>query len=74
MAAIAVKKKVISMDHFSPSFHLQSLQIFLFVRSNQKQSYILNALKIRKIDKTEQGELDELKYSKSLTQTTSYAH
>ena len=31
MAAIAVRKKVISIGHFSPCFRLQSLQIFLFV-------------------------------------------
>ena len=45
MAAVAVRKKVVSVGHFSPSFCFQSLQIFLFVRSNQKQ---LIALKIRK--------------------------
>ena len=47
MAAIAVRKKVISIGHFSPCFCLQSLQFFLFVRSNQEQLYVLNALKIR---------------------------
>ena len=47
MAAIAVRKKVISIGHFSPCFRLQSLQIFLFVRLNQEQLYVLNALKIR---------------------------
>ena len=47
MAAIAVRKKVISIGHFFPCFRFQSLQIFLFVRSNQEQLYVLNALKIR---------------------------
>ena len=45
MAAVAVRKKVVSVGHFSPSFCFQSLQIFLFVILNQKQ---LIALKIRK--------------------------
>ena len=47
MAAIAVRKKVISIGHFSPCFRLQSLQIFVLVRRNQEQLYALNALKIR---------------------------
>ena len=47
MAAIAVRKKVVSIGHFSPSFYIQSLQISLFVRSNQAQLYVLIALKIR---------------------------
>ena len=47
MAAIAVRKKVISMGHFSPCFRLQLMQIILFVRLNQVQLSILNALKIR---------------------------
>ena len=47
MAAIAVRKKVVSIGHFSPSFCLQSLQRFLFVRSNQVQLYVLIVLKIR---------------------------
>ena len=34
LAAVAVRKKVVGIGHFSPSFYLQSLQIFLFVRSN----------------------------------------
>ena len=41
MAAVAVRKKVVSIGHFLPSFFLQSLQLFLFVRSNQKQLYVL---------------------------------
>ena len=36
MVAVAVRKKVVNIGHFSPSFYLQSLQIFLFVKSNQK--------------------------------------
>ena len=47
MAALAVRKKVISIGHFSPCFRLQSLQSFLFVKLNQEQLYVLNALKIR---------------------------
>ena len=35
MAAIAVRKKVISIGHFSPCFHLQSLQFFFYFQSNQ---------------------------------------
>ena len=30
MAAVAVRKKVVNIGHFSPSLCLQSLQIFLF--------------------------------------------
>ena len=47
IAAVAVRKKVVSIGHFSPNFCFQSLQIFLFVRSNQGQLYVLMALKIR---------------------------
>ena len=47
MAAVAVRKKVVSIDHFSPSFYLQSLQIFFSIRLNQEQLYVLIALKIR---------------------------
>ena len=47
MAAVAVRKKVVSIGHFSTSFCLQSLQIFLFVRSNQEQLCVLIELKIR---------------------------
>ena len=64
MAAIAVRKKVISIGHFSPCFRLQSQQTFLFVRLNQEQLYVLNVLKIRE-NRNEPNELDELKYSKS---------
>ena len=37
MAAVAERKKVVTIDHFSPCFYLQSLKFFLFVRSSQKQ-------------------------------------
>ena len=47
MAAVAVRKKVVNIGHFSPCFCLQSVKVFLFVRSNQKQLYLLTALKIR---------------------------
>ena len=43
MATVAVRKKVVSIGYF----YLYSLQILLFVRSNQKQIYVLIALKIR---------------------------
>ena len=49
MAAVAVRKKVVSIGHFSPSFCFQSLQIFLLVRSNQKHLHVLVALLIREI-------------------------
>ena len=47
MPAVAVRKKVVSISHFSKSFYFQLLQIFLFGKSNQKQLYVLIALKIR---------------------------
>ena len=48
MAAVAARKKVVSIGHFSPSFYLQSLQFFLFIRLNQELLYESIALKIRK--------------------------
>ena len=36
-----------SHKHWSLFFYLRSLQIFLFIRSNQEQLYMLIALKIR---------------------------
>ena len=45
MAAVAVREKVVSIGHFSPNFCFQSLQIFLFVKSNQEQLYVLPELK-----------------------------
>ena len=35
MAAVAVRKKVVSIGHFLPRFYLQSIQIFVFIRLNQ---------------------------------------
>ena len=49
MAAVAVRKKVVSIGHFSSSFCFQSLQIFLLVRSNQEHLHVLVALFIREI-------------------------
>ena len=46
MVAVAVRKKVVSIDHFLPSLCLQTLQYFLFIRSNQEQLYIENQRKI----------------------------
>ena len=63
-------RNVVSVGHWSPSFYLLSLQFFLVVRSNQEQLYVLIALKNR----IEPNKLDELKYSKSHNQMTSYAH
>ena len=45
MAAVAVRKKVVSIGHFSLLFSV--MESFLFIRSNQKQLYVLIALKIR---------------------------
>ena len=47
MAAVAVRKKVVSIGPFSPCFYLQSLKFFLSVRLKQKQLYVLIAVKIR---------------------------
>ena len=44
MAAVAVRTKVVSIGHFSPSF---GLYFFLLVISNQEQLYLLIALKIK---------------------------
>ena len=70
LAAIAVRKKVISIGNFSASFCLQSLQFFFHLLLDQIKSNCIYWLHW----KTEPNELDELKYSKSLNQTTSYAH
>ena len=64
-AAIAVRQKVVSFSSFPPSFRLQSLQLFLFVRINQEQLYVSIALIIKE-KPHELNELNELKYSKSL--------
>ena len=73
MAAIAVRKKVISIGHFSPCFRLQSLQIF-YLLEEIKSDYMhwMHWKSVK--NRTEPNELDELKYSKSLTLMTSYAH
>ena len=49
MAAVAVRKKVVSIGHYLPSFYFKSLQIFLLVRSNQEHLHVLVALLIREI-------------------------
>ena len=89
MAAVAMRKKVVSIGHFSPHFYLQSLQFFSFVRSNLKQFYELCALKIFLVfacsiktfihpikdqKKTELNELNELEYLKTPSQMSSSAH
>ena len=73
MAAIAVRKKVISIGHFSPCFRLQSLQIFHLLEEIKSNCMHWMHWKSEK-NRTEPNELDELKYSKSLTQMTSHAH
>ena len=73
MAAIALRKKVVSIGHFIPRFCFQSLQIFLSVRSNQGQFMYWFRWKSEK-SRTEPNELDYLKYSKSFNQTTSYTY
>ena len=71
MAAVAVRKKVVSIGHFSPSFCLQSFFHLLY----QIKSYCINWLhwKLEK-NRTEQNKLDKLEYLKSFIKTTSYAH
>ena len=73
MATIAVRKKVISIGHFSPCFCLQSLQIFYLLEEIKSNCMHWMHWKSEK-NRTEPNELDELKYSKSLTQMTSHAH
>ena len=46
--------------------------VFSHCKSNRKQFYVLIALKSEK-NRTEPNDVDELKCSKSLNQTTSYA-
>ena len=63
MAAIAVRKKVISIGHFSPCFRLQSTFYLLEeIKSNCMHWMHWKPEKNR----TEPNELTELKYSKSL--------
>ena len=116
MATIAMRKKVVSIGHFSPSFWLLSLQFvspnkldnssyvntsnggcrreeksrkhwsfftkflsfvtaIFFYLFDQIKSYCMYWLHWKsEKNRTEPNELDELKYSKSLNQMTSYAH
>ena len=71
MGVVAVRKKVVSIGHFSPSFCLQ----FFFHLLYQIKSYCINWLhwKLEK-NRTEQNKLDKLEYLKSFIKTTSYAH
>ena len=73
MPAIAVRKKVISIGRFSPYFCLQSLQIFYLLEQIKSNCMHWMHWKSEK-NRFEPNELDELKYSKSLTQMTSHAH
>ena len=61
MAAIAVRKKVVRIGHFSPSFCPQSLYFFLLDQIKSNRMYWLH-WKSEK-SRTEPNELDELKYS-----------
>ena len=45
MAAVAVRKKVVSISHFSQRFYLQTLHFFNLLY--QEQLYVLIALKIK---------------------------
>ena len=73
MAAVVVRKKVVSIGHFSPSAYLQSLHFFyLLDQINSNCMYRLH-WKSEKI-MIEPNELDEQRYSKLLNQMTSYAH
>ena len=72
MAAVAVRKKVVSIGHFSPNFYLQSMHFFHL--SDQIKSNCMYVCIVGMKNKTEPNELDELKYSKSLNQISSYAH
>ena len=67
MAAIAVRKRVISIGHFSSCYCLQSLQIFCLLEEIKSNCMHWMHWKSDK-KRTEPNELDELKYSKSLIQ------
>ena len=69
MASVAVRKQVVSIDHFSLSFYLQSLQFFYLLYQIKSSCIYWLHWKSEK----NRTELNELKYSKSLNQTTSYA-
>ena len=73
MAAVAVRKKVVSIGHFSPCFYLQSLNFFYLLDQIKSNCMYWLHWKSEK-NRTEPNELDELKCSKSLNQTISYAH
>ena len=47
MAAIAVRKKVVSIGHFSPCFYLQSLNFFYLLDQVKSNLYVWIALKIK---------------------------
>ena len=68
-----MRKKVVSIGHFLPKLFSSVTAIFSFVKSDQEQLHVLIALKIRE-NRTDPNELDELKYTKSLSQKTSFAH
>ena len=75
MAAVAVRKKVVSIGHFSPSFCFQSVQIILLVRSKLRALACIGCNVNPRNIGLSQNELDETKNDYKITQhTTSYAH
>ena len=73
MAAVAVRKKVVSIGHFLPSFYLQSQHFFYLLDQIKSNCMYWLHWKSEK-NRIEPNELDELQYSKSLNQISSYAH
>ena len=73
MAAVAVRKKVVSIGHFLPSFYFQTLHFFYLLYQIKSNCIYWLHWKSRE-NGTEPSKLDELKYSKSLNQISSYAH
>ena len=76
MAAVAVRKKVVSISHFSfVSGHCKSFYLLDQIKSNCMYCNCMDWLHWKSAkNRTEPNEQDELKCSKSLNQTTSYAH
>ena len=73
MATAAVRKEVVSIGYFLPSFCLQWLQFFYLLDQIKSNCMYWLHWKSEK-SRIEPNELDELKCSKSLNQITSYAH
>ena len=58
MEAVVVRKKVVGIGHFSPSFCLQSLQFFFLLNQIKSNRLYLLHQKSEK-NRTEPSELDE---------------